>query len=101
MTAWEWIKLTLASPYTLLSAVIANLAMNAAAFGYRSGYGAAPAHRGDVQEEPPLTDHRRGDGPADLRDVHVIGILLIAYYQLDPRYKPTSNADMLGRTSST
>ena len=24
----------------------------------------------------------------------IIGILLIAYYQLDPRFKPTANADM-------
>src|SRR5215203_4480128 len=28
MTAWEWVKLTLANPYTLMSALVANLALN-------------------------------------------------------------------------
>jgi SSS family transporter len=96
MTAWEWIKLTLASPYTLLSAVIANLAMNAAAFG---------TDQDMVQRlltAETYKKSRRSLITAAVMDLPIyatftfIGILLIAYYQLDPRYKPTSNADMFG-----
>jgi SSS family transporter len=94
MTAWEWIKLTLANPYTLMSALIANLAMNAAAFG---------TDQDMVQRlltAETYKKSRRSLITAAVMDLPIyatftfIGVLLIAYYKLDPSYKPTSNADM-------
>jgi len=94
MTPWEWVKLTLANPYTLASALIANLAMNAAAFG---------TDQDMVQRlltAETYKKSRRSLITAAVMDLPIyatftfIGILLLAYYQLDPRYKPAANADM-------
>jgi Na+/proline symporter len=94
MTAWEWIKLTLASPYTLFSAIFANAAMNIAAFG---------TDQDMVQRlltAETYKKSRRSLITAAVMDLPIyatftfIGILLIAYYAKDPRFKPASNADV-------
>ncbi|MGB7159039.1 MAG: hypothetical protein WBD40_13300 [Tepidisphaeraceae bacterium] len=94
MTPWEWVKLTLASPYTLMSALVANLALNAAAFG---------TDQDMVQRlltAETYKKSRRSLITAAVMDLPIfatftfIGILLIAYYQMDGRYKPAANADV-------
>src|SRR5688572_5530699 len=94
MTAWEWVKLTLANPYTLMSALVANLAMNAAAFG---------TDQDMVQRlltAETYKKSRRSLITAAVMDLPIyatftfIGILLIAYYQQDPSYRPKANADV-------
>src|SRR5687767_3239320 len=94
MTAWEWVKLTLASPYTLASAIIANAAMNIAAFG---------TDQDMVQRlltAETYKKSRRSLITAALMDLPIyatftfIGVLLIAYYAQHPQFKPKSNADV-------
>jgi solute:Na+ symporter, SSS family len=94
MTAWEWTKLTLANPYTLASALVANLAMNAAAFG---------TDQDMVQRlltAETYKKSRRSLITAAVMDLPIyatftfIGVLLIAYYQQDARFKPKANADV-------
>lgn len=94
MNAWEWIKLTLANPYTLMSALVANLAMNAAAFG---------TDQDMVQRlltAETYKKSRRSLITAAVMDLPIyatftfIGVLLIAYYQQQPRFKPAANADV-------
>src|SRR5688572_20567784 len=94
MTAWEWVKLTLANPYTLMSALVANLALNAAAFG---------TDQDMVQRlltAETYKKSRRSLITAAVMDLPIfatftfIGVLLIAYYQQDPRFKPKANADV-------
>lgn len=96
MTAWEWVKLTLASPYTLASALVANLAMNAAAFG---------TDQDMVQRlltAETYKKSRRSLITAAVMDLPIyatftfIGVLLIAYYQQHPQFKPAANADVFG-----
>lgn len=102
MTAWQWIRLTLASPYTLMSALIANTAMNLAAFG---------TDQDMVQRlltAETYKKSRRSLITAAIMDLPIfatfsfIGVLLIAYYQLDPRFLPLDakgkpiNADVFG-----
>ena len=94
MTAWEWVKLTLANPYTLMSALVANLALNAAAFG---------TDQDMVQRlltAETYKKSRRSLITAAVMDLPIfatftfIGVLLIAYYEQDPRFKPAANADV-------
>jgi solute:Na+ symporter, SSS family len=94
MTPWEWIKLTLASPYTLFSALIANAAMNIAAFG---------TDQDMVQRlltAETYKKSRRSLITAAVMDLPIyatftfIGVLLIAYYAQRPEFKPASNADV-------
>jgi SSS family solute:Na+ symporter len=94
MTAWEWVKLTLANPYTLMSALVANLALNAAAFG---------TDQDMVQRlltAETYKKSRRSLITAAVMDLPIfatftfIGVLLIAYYEMDPRFKPKANADV-------
>ncbi|MDQ3441868.1 MAG: sodium:proline symporter [Planctomycetota bacterium] len=94
MTAWEWVKLTLANPYTLMSALVANLALNAAAFG---------TDQDMVQRlltAETYKKSRRSLITAAVMDLPIfatftfIGVLLIAYYQQDSRFKPKANADV-------
>jgi SSS family solute:Na+ symporter len=102
MTAWEWIKLTLASPYTLLSAVIANAALNIATFG---------TDQDMVQRlltAETYKKSRRSLITAAVMDLPIfavftfIGVLLIAYYQLHPQFLPLDpsgkpvNSDVFG-----
>ena len=92
MSAWDWIRLTLASPYTLFSALIANTAMNIAAFG---------TDQDMVQRlltAETYKKSRRSLITAAIMDLPIfatftfIGILLIAYYAQDPTHKPNSTA---------
>lgn len=96
MSAWEWVKLTLASPYTLASAVIASTLMNMAAFG---------TDQDMVQRMLTAETYkksRRSLITAAFMDIPIasafcfIGVLLYAYYQIDPRFKPESSADVFG-----
>jgi len=88
MTAWEWVKLTLASPYTLFSALIANMALNVAAFG---------TDQDMVQRlltAETYKKSRRSLITAAVMDLPIfatftfIGILLIAYYAQNPATSP-------------
>ena len=94
MSTWDWIKLTLASPYTLWSALIANMALNVAMFG---------TDQDMVQRlltAETYKKSRRSLITAAVMDLPIfatftfIGILLIVYYAQDPRFKPKSNTDM-------
>jgi SSS family solute:Na+ symporter len=94
MTPWEWIKLTLASPYTLWSALIANMALNVAAFG---------TDQDMVQRlltAETYKKSRRSLITAAVMDLPIfatftfIGILLIVYYAMHPEFKPKSNTDV-------
>jgi SSS family solute:Na+ symporter len=94
MTAWEWIKLTLASPYTLASALVANMALNVAAFG---------TDQDMVQRlltAETYKKSRRSLITAAVMDLPIfatftfIGILLIVYYAQNPTFKPKSNTDV-------
>lgn len=96
MTAWGWIKLTLASPYTLFSAVIASTAGNMAAFG---------TDQDMVQRMLTAETHkkaRRSLITAAFADIPIagafcfIGILLYAYYQIDPTHKPEAANHVFG-----
>ena len=94
MSGWDWIKLTLASPYTLWSALIANMALNVAMFG---------TDQDMVQRlltAETYKKSRRSLITAAVMDLPIfatftfIGILLIVYYAQDPRFKPKSNTDV-------
>jgi Na+/proline symporter len=102
MTAWEWIKLTLASPYTLFSALLANAAVNVAAFG---------TDQDMVQRlltAETYKKSRRSLITAAIMDLPIyatftfIGVLLLVYYQQDPRFLPLDpkgkpvNSDVFG-----
>ncbi len=94
MTAWEWIKLTLANPYTLWSALIANMALNVAAFGTDQDMVQRLLTAETYQKS------RRSLITAAIMDLPIfatftfIGILLIVYYAQNPAYKPKSTADV-------
>jgi SSS family solute:Na+ symporter len=96
MTPWRHVLLILASPYTVFSAVLANLAINAAAFG---------TDQDMVQRlltAPDYRKSRRSLVTAAVMDLPIyltfalIGVLLIAYYDHDPRFRPASSADVFG-----
>lgn len=96
MNAWEWIKLTLASPYTLASALIASTVSNMAQFG---------TDQDMVQRMLTAETHqkaRRSLITAAVMDLPIfaaftfIGILLVAYYAIDPTHKPTSANQVFG-----
>jgi len=96
MTAWGWIKLTLASPYTLASALIASTAGNMAAFGTDQDM----VQRMLTAET--YKQSRRSLITAGVMDIPIvfafcfIGILLYAYYQVDPTHKPESPNQIFG-----
>jgi Na+/proline symporter len=94
MTPWEWVRITLGSPYTLLSAVVANAALNVAAFG---------TDQDMVQRLLTAETYRKSRRSlitAAVMDLPIfatftfIGILLIAYYRKDPTYKPASTTNV-------
>ena len=96
MSAWDYVKLIFTGDYTLFSALIAASAMNMAAFG---------TDQDMVQRLLTSTDHhkaRRSLLTAAFMDIPIalvftfIGVLLFVFYQQDPTYKPTSNADIFG-----
>jgi SSS family transporter len=96
MGVWDCVKLILASDYTLFSALIGATLGNMAAFG---------TDQDMVQRMLTAETHqkaRRSLITAAFMDLPIasafvfIGILLFAYYQKDPTYKPAATADVFG-----
>src|SRR5712664_532347 len=96
MGVWDYVKLVLASDYTLFSAVICATLGNMAAFG---------TDQDMVQRMLTAETHqkaRRSLITAAFMDLPVagafvfIGILLFAYYQKDPTYQPAATPDVFG-----
>jgi len=96
MTAWEYVKLILASDYTLFSALIGATLGNMAAFG---------TDQDMVQRMLTAETHkkaRRSLITAAFMDLPIasafvfIGILLFVYYQQDSTYRPAATADVFG-----
>ncbi|HET7342020.1 MAG TPA: sodium:proline symporter, partial [Methylomirabilota bacterium] len=96
MGAWEYVKLILASDYTLFSALIGATLGNMAAFG---------TDQDMVQRMLTAETHlkaRRSLITAAFMDLPVagafvfIGILLFVYYQQDSTYRPAATADVFG-----
>ena len=96
MAAWDYVKLILASDYTLFSALIGATLGNMAAFG---------TDQDMVQRMLTAETHkkaRRSLITAAFMDLPIasafvfIGILLFVYYQQDPTYRPAATADVFG-----
>src|SRR5438477_9575469 len=96
MGLWDYIKLILASDYTLFSALIGATLGNMAAFG---------TDQDMVQRMLTAETHqkaRRSLITAAFMDLPIasafvfIGILLFAYYQKDPTYQPAATPDVFG-----
>jgi solute:Na+ symporter, SSS family len=96
MGAWDYVKLILASDYTLFSALIGATLGNMAAFG---------TDQDMVQRMLTAETHkkaRRSLITAAFMDLPIasafvfIGILLFVYYQQDPTYRPEATADVFG-----
>jgi len=96
MGLWDYIKLILASDYTLFSALIGATLGNMAAFG---------TDQDMVQRMLTAETHQRARRSlitAAFLDLPIasafvfIGILLFAYYQKDPAYQPKAAADVFG-----
>lgn len=96
MNLWQYIKLILASDYTVFSALIGTSAMNMAAFG---------TDQDMVQRMLTAETHqkaRRSLLTAACMDLPIsavftfIGILLYVFYLQDPTYKPAANSDVFG-----
>ena len=96
MGLWDYVKLVLASDYTLFSALIGATLGNMAAFG---------TDQDMVQRMLTAETHqkaRRSLITAAFMDLPIvsafvfIGILLFTYYQQDPTYKPGATADVFG-----
>lgn len=96
MAVWDYVKLILASDYTLFSALIGSTLGNMAAFG---------TDQDMVQRMLTAETHkkaRRSLITAAFMDVPIasafvfIGILLFVYYQKDPTFKPAATADIFG-----
>ncbi len=96
MDAWQYVKLILASDYTVFSALIATVMANMAAFG---------TDQDMVQRLLTAETHqkaRRSLISAAFMDLPIaaaftfIGILLFVYYTKDPTWRPAANADVFG-----
>src|SRR5436309_7934395 len=96
MGVWDYVKLILASDYTLFSALIGATLGNMAAFG---------TDQDMVQRMLTAETHkkaRRSLITAAFMDLPIasafvfIGILLVVYYQQDPTYRPAATADVFG-----
>src|SRR5712671_4055058 len=96
MGVWDYVKLILASDYTLFSALVGATLGNMAAFG---------TDQDMVQRMLTAETHkkaRRSLITAAFMDLPIasafvfIGILLFVYYQKDPTYKPAATADIFG-----
>jgi Na+/proline symporter len=94
MGVWDYVKLVLASDYTLFSALIGATLGNMAAFG---------TDQDMVQRMLTAETHqkaRRSLVTAAFMDVPIaaafvfIGILLFVYYGQDPTFRPQANADV-------
>src|SRR5262244_4353459 len=96
MGVWEYVKLVLASDYTLFSALVGATLGNMAAFG---------TDQDMVQRMLTAESHqkaRRSLITAAFMDLPIsaaftfIGILLYVYYLKDPTFKPAANSDVFG-----
>lgn len=96
MTVWEHVKMILASPYTIYSALIASTVGNMAAFG---------TDQDMVQRMLTAETYkksRRSLITAAIMDLPIaaaftfIGILLFAYFMVDPTHKPKSPNQVFG-----
>lgn len=96
MNGWEYVKLILASDYTVFSALIATVVANMAAFG---------TDQDMVQRLLTAETHqkaRRSLITAAFMDLPIaaaftfIGILLYVYYTKDPTWRPEANSDVFG-----
>jgi len=96
MGVWDYVKMILASDYTLFSALIGATLGNMAAFG---------TDQDMVQRMLTAETHkkaRRSLITAAFMDLPIaaafvfIGILLFVYYQQDPTYRPGATADVFG-----
>jgi len=96
MSVWDYVRLILASDYTLFSALIGATLGNMAAFG---------TDQDMVQRMLTAETHgkaRRSLITAAFMDLPIasafvfIGILLFVYYQQDPTYRPAATADVFG-----
>jgi SSS family solute:Na+ symporter len=96
MGVWDYVKLILASDYTLFSALIGATLGNMAAFG---------TDQDMVQRMLTAETHkkaRRSLITAAFMDVPIasafvfIGILLFVFYQKDPTFRPAATADIFG-----
>jgi SSS family solute:Na+ symporter len=96
MSAWDYFKLILASPYTLFSAILASTLGNMAAFG---------TDQDMVQRMLTAETYkksRRSLITAAIMDLPIaaaftfIGVLLIAYYAQHPPAEKIANADVFG-----
>jgi SSS family transporter len=94
MGVWDYLRLVLASDYTLFSALVGATLGNMAAFG---------TDQDMVQRMLTAETHqkaRRSLITAAFMDVPIasafvfIGILLFVYYQQDPTYRPPATADV-------
>ncbi|HME96882.1 MAG TPA: sodium:solute symporter [Methylomirabilota bacterium] len=94
MGVWDYVRLVLASDYTLFSALVGATLGNMAAFG---------TDQDMVQRMLTAETHqkaRRSLITAAFMDVPIasafvfIGILLFVYYQQDPTYRPAATADV-------
>ncbi|HEY7040863.1 MAG TPA: sodium:solute symporter [Methylomirabilota bacterium] len=94
MGLWDYVRLVLASDYTLFSALVGATLGNMAAFG---------TDQDMVQRMLTAETHqkaRRSLITAAFMDVPIasafvfIGILLFVYYQQDPTYRPPATADV-------
>jgi SSS family transporter len=94
MGPFDWLRLTLASDYTLFSAIIASSVSNMAAFG---------TDQDMVQRlltAETYKKSRRSLITAALMDIPIaggfafIGVLLVAFYTQRPDLKPAANADV-------
>lgn len=94
MGVFDWLKLIIGSDYTLVSALIASTAMNMAAFGTDQDM----CQRLLTAETAKKS--RRSLMTAAFMDIPIavvftfIGILLFAFYKLDPTMRPKADADV-------
>src|SRR5262249_49022939 len=94
MGVWEYVKLVLASDYTLFSALVGATLGNMAAFGTDQDM-VQRMLTAETPQKPP----RRLFPPAfmalPVASAFVfIGTLLFVFYQKDPTYRPASTADV-------
>lgn len=96
MGLWDYVKEIVTNDYTLVSAIVAATAMNVAAFG---------TDQDMVQRLLTAENYRRSRRSlltAAFMDIPIaavftfIGILLFAFYKIDPTYQPKSQADVFG-----
>lgn len=96
MSLWDYVRLILASDYTLFSALIGTTLSNMAAFGTDQDMVQRMLTAETYQKA------RRSLLTAAFMDVPIaaaftfIGILLYVFYTQDPTYRPAANSDVFG-----